>query len=185
MVAYWQQIRALAKEAVNEVAQFAYGFTPGGATRDEWTGNVGRHRRQEEPGADSRRCGISDDVSYDLGWPGSAYQTHTPRLHGEGRVAEKQIDIIIDAANQYRIFSNMAIWRAVQAKADSRTSSGTLIEETFRPRWKIIQGDLDGHLADILLALEIDLGQTDYQKLLAFIRTKVKAEIEYGAGEGR
>lgn len=134
---------------------------------------------------------IPDDVAFRMMFlmisDGPAALTRPTRLGYMEKAAlpEKQIDIIIDAANQYRIFSNMAIWRAVQAKADSRTSSGTLIEETFRPRWKIIQGDLDGHLADILLALEIDLGQTDYQKLLAFIRTKVKAEIEYGAGEGR
>ncbi len=93
-------------------------------------------------------------------------------------LTEKQVDIVIDAANHYRIVTNAATRKGVQAKPKAPVTKEA--ESLFLAEWSRLQADVDRQLAGILRALETDLGQDDYGKLLHFVRTKVKAETTYG-----
>ncbi len=129
---------------------------------------------------------IPDDVAFEMMFfqisdgPAALARGNRYDYMGKANLSQEQVDIVIDAANQYRIYSNAAIRRMSRAKLEERATAETEGSARLAARLKGIEAKVKENLAEVLRTLESDLGVMGYQKLLAFVRTKVKAETIAG-----
>ena len=108
--------------------------------------------------------------------------TRQSYLAGAG-LTEPQIDLVIDAANQYRVAMNAGNRKMQQLKAP--WPKGQPLPENILLQFDAIFDSVVAKQGEIRKALESELGPEPFRKLLEFVRTRVKSDTTFVMGARR
>jgi hypothetical protein len=83
-----------------------------------------------------------------------------------------EVDIVLDASNQFAIYANSAARQYKIIKA--QRNAGTISQSELSAQIRTTYDATEDHLKSVISSLESELGSNASAKLLNFVRTKVK-----------
>lgn len=90
------------------------------------------------------------------------------------KLSASQVEIVIDAGTQFMIYERATQRKYKKLKEENLPGPGA--RERLTVQFQAAHAELMKRAEDMVRALENDLGPEAFQKLLLFVRTKVKSE---------
>lgn len=91
-------------------------------------------------------------------------------------LSPKEFDIVFDAASQFMIYERATQRKYKKLKEENPPGPGA--RERLIPQIQAAHAELMQRAQDLVRVLEDQLGPTAFQRLLGFVRTKVKSEMQ-------
>jgi len=96
---------------------------------------------------------------------------------GESGLNAAEVEIVMEASNQFAIYANSARRKYTSLKAQRK--AGSISQAELAVQIRIAYETAEGQLKEVISKLEAELGVDASAKLLDFVRTKVKRTMTY------